>query len=334
MVIFLVSTAGIVFPNYSQEHEEDLDALLQEILGYDSLMLDEMQSDSTSILTLLDSLINSDFKYSSLSIRAGYISDILNAGRDFGINQYGLTAGVSYYHKSGLFGDMNTYWNSDAEPRLNPLTTSLGYMGTAGKWFNYFLTYDHYFYSEPDDPEVELHYPITNALNGAAYANSKYVTAGLDYSFLFGEESAHRIRGSLYAPINITKLPVLDKISILPTVSVLAGNLNIYTISTNYQLLNSLTDLYNRTGKRKFGTIYEQYQDQIFEQIYKEEVDNVFGIMNYGISLPIYMYIDNFSFSLAYTQNFPQALPGETITYEPNGYFSLALIYSIPFHNK
>jgi hypothetical protein len=269
-----------------------------------------------------------------MSLRIGYISDILNAGRDFGVNQFGLAGGASYYHKSGLFGDLNAYWNSEVEPEINPISTSIGYMGSSGKWLSYFLSYDHYFYSKIDDPEIEVYYPITNALNGSAYADIMFFTTGIDYSFLFGDEKAHRFRGSIYVPINIKKVPIFDRISIFPTASILAGNQNIYTISVNYQLLSSLTTIYQTVGKRKFSRLYDKYQDQIEENIYQEEVENVFGIMNYGLSLPVYLYINNFSFALAYYHNFPQSLPGESIEYEPNGYFSISLIYNIPFLKK
>jgi len=325
---------GFACPAYAQESEQDLDEMLREILAYDSLMLDEMAADSTSIFSLIDSLLESDFRYSSLTLRTGYTSEILNAGRDFGVSQFGLMGGLSYYHRTGLFGDLTAYWNSDIEPKLNPITTSIGYMGTGGTWLSYFFTYDHYFYNSSDDPEVEIYAPITNALNGSGYADIKFFTMGIDYSFLFGDETAHRIRGVLHVPLHIKKIPVFDRISIFPTISILAGNQNIYYITTNYQLLTSLTEKVKEVGWRRFSQVYQKYEEQIYEQIYQEEVDNVFGILNYGMSLPVYFYIDNFSFTLSYSHNFPQALPGEDATYDPNGYFSTSIIYNIPFIKK
>ena len=327
---------GMVFPINAQESEQDLDEILDEILAYDSLLLDEFNSDSASIFSLIDSLLETDFRFSMLALRSGYTSEILNAGRDFGVEQYGLMGGFSYYHRSGLFGDLTAYWNSDVEPKINPIATTLGYMGSAGKWLTYFFSYDHYFYiSENHEDSIEdIYSPISNALNGSAYANIKFITTGVDYSFLFGDETAHRIRGTLYARINIKKVPLFDRISIYPTASILAGNQNIYYITTNYQLINSITESIKKYGRKKASQFYQQYEDLIYEQVFEEEVDNVFGILNYGLSLPVYMYIKNFSLSLAYYHNFPQALPGEQITYDPNGYFSISLIYNIPFIKK
>ena len=90
-------------PVLSFSQTSDLDSLLKETLAYDSLLLEELAQDSLSIIDLIDSLLKYDFRYSSLMVRTAYTSDIMYAGRDFGIPQYGFSAGLSYYHKTGIF---------------------------------------------------------------------------------------------------------------------------------------------------------------------------------------------------------------------------------------
>ena len=108
----------------------DLDSLLLDedidfsILSEDSLLLDEL--DSLSIFALLDSILNSDYRQSQLALRIGFTSDVVNAGRDLGANQQGLTPGVSYYHKSGLFASAIGYWNSQFDPKYNLTVLSAG----------------------------------------------------------------------------------------------------------------------------------------------------------------------------------------------------------------
>ena len=60
------------------------DSLLIAYLAYDSLLLTELESDSLSFIDLLSQLVAMDYSVSSLSLRLGYNSHILNAGRDFG----------------------------------------------------------------------------------------------------------------------------------------------------------------------------------------------------------------------------------------------------------
>ena len=117
----------LILLGYTSEivaQEDSYDSLLNYYLTSDSLLLDELElylaADSTDIFDLIDSLLETDITYSQLSVRLGYTSDISYAGRTFGFNQFGLTGGVSYYHKTGLFGDVSGYWNSNLDPSYNP----------------------------------------------------------------------------------------------------------------------------------------------------------------------------------------------------------------------
>ena len=58
--------------------------------------------------------------------------------------------------------------------------------------------------------------------------NKGYV--GLDYSFLFGKETAHRFIGNLTGTINLGKWSVFKSITLFPTASIMAGNGDITTL--------------------------------------------------------------------------------------------------------
>ena len=67
---------------------------------------------------------------------------------------------------------------------------------------------------------------------------------------------------------------------------------------------------------------------------YEILTEDVFGLMNYTFSLPLYFYVKNFTFALSYHYNIPVALPGEELSLEPNSYAGVTLIYNIPFTKK
>lgn len=308
--------------------EEDLDSLMSYYLRSDSILLDELErltSDSMSILDLIDSLLSYDVKFSQISARFGYTSRILNAGRDLGINQYGFSGALSYYHKSGLLGEVSGFWNSDVSPKFNPLITTVGYLGSVKSKFSYILSYDHFFYSQGSTlDEQTIIYSFNNSLNTSVYYDLKYVTPGVDYSFMFGEETAHRIGTYVTGNIRFRNLS-FGAISILPTASLLFGNQTIYYQNINFQALQ----MANRIAHRRGLTLSEF--DQWREYVFEEGQENVFGMMNLGFSLPVYVHLKKFNFLLNYHLNIPHQLPGETIDVSPNSYFSLAIFYSHPF---
>lgn len=344
VTVVILLTTVIPFLSYSQNNDrntskeytgsgsQDFDSLLQETLAYDSMLLEELARDSLSILDLIDSLLKYDYRYSSLLFRTSYTSDIMYAGRDFGIRQYGFSAGLSYYHKSGLFGDLTSYWNSDEEPHINPTTISLGYMGSILPKWNFIASYEHFFYSSNREYE-DLIYPLTNSLNASTYLDLKHLSLGIDYAFMFGQETAHRMRPNLYGIIRIKNIGFIDEIDIFPTISMLIGNQTLYFLDENYSQIQSVLEQYGINNFNRFSRRHPRMAEYILANYitYDERTENVFGIMNYSMSLPVMVKISNFSLSTGYYINFPIALPGEDIDLSPNNYFNISLIYTIPF---
>lgn len=333
------------------------DSLLNYYLKSDSVLLDELElelaMDSLDIYDLMDSILEADYSFSQLSLRIGYTSNITYAGRNFGMEQHGFGTGASYYHKTGLFADISGFWNSDVQPNYNPTITTLGYMGNLTNKWTYTLSYDHFFYNTSASDDELIYYPLTSALNVSTYLElGKFTLAG-DYSYMFGEKTAHRMRGSLMYTFSKKNWGFIDRFVFLPSASVLFGNSDIYHVTTLYPEMNFDTRydirqlMFDDYGEPLIRYLWRNDRSRYFEleqdtyENYKEELsdysitaENVFGLMNYSLSAPFYFYINNFTVALSYHYNIPVALPGEELSLTPNSYAGATLIYNIPFAKK
>lgn len=343
--------------HFSRAQEPAYDSLLHHYLKQDSVMLDELElllaSDSTDLFDLIENLLESKLRYSQLSVRTGYTSDIVYAGRNFGFNQFGFSAGAAYYHKTGLFADLSGYWNSSLDPSYNPTITTAGYMGIFSPKWTYTLSYDHFFYNEPNDNDFISSFPLTNSLNATTFYDIGKFTMTGDYSFLFGEESAHRLRFGLIYTLTKRHWGFIDRFVFMPATYVFMGNAMVYQINpvypewnvaTRYEIRQIMFKEYGevlvrylwRNDRERYYELekitYEKYKDELTD--YQITGKNEFGIMNYSFSIPFYFYINNFTLALNYVYNIPIALPGEDLSLENNSYIGVSLIYNIPFRKK
>ncbi len=194
------------------------------------------------------------------------------------------------------------------------------------KNWTFLTSYNHLLYSKGD--EVTLEYPLTNALNFSSYYDLKFISTGFDYSFLFGSESAHRIRPNIAAVLRTKKLGFIDRITFMPGASILLGNSTILTTSVNKVLVRQIVD---RIGIRRFMQLYRYRREELENIILETSVNDVFGLMNYSFSIPVYTYVGNFTLLTSYTLSVPVSLPGELIDVTPNSFFGISLIYNIYF---
>ena len=73
--------------------------------------------DSLSVFDLIDSLLqHADLGGSQMAVRLAYNSNVMSTGRTLGIENFGLSPGISYYHKSGFYADVSGYWSKDLDP--------------------------------------------------------------------------------------------------------------------------------------------------------------------------------------------------------------------------
>ncbi len=274
--------------------------------------MDEL--DSASIISLLDSMIKLDESYSpalsQLAFRVGYNSQVLNAGRDLGLNQFGLSLGAAYYHKSGLYADFTGYSNSQNDPEYYLNLMSLGYMKELGKKWAVVFSYDHYFYNSTEEDAFNELY--TDGLNATVYSLGQLIDTGLDYSAIFGDTTtAHRITWFVNGNIKLKKLWFFDKVNIMPSASMLFGN------GTSYLFNVTLSERQRAEVDRQRRLVVET--DEL----------NTFGLLNYSLSLPVSFRIGNFGFLASYQYNIPVELPGQDENLENNSFISLSAHYFI-----
>jgi len=329
IALFFILFASI--PARSQENNND-NYQFANYEELDSILLAELGNDSSSLLSILEDIINEEYLKSQLSLRAGYSSNITNAGRNFGIQQFGLHAGVAFYHKSGLFADVAGYYNSDQDPKYNTTISSIGYMGLFNAKWNYYLSYDHYFFNQAQNSDYVLSEPLTNSINASSNFLIKKINLGVDYSFIFGEETAHRTRLNLSYSLSSKKTGFIDRINFTPSISLLAGNANVTSVVFNEQLARAKSEeLIKEIGKMRFNYLLRNNRELLKTLLSEIQTKNTFGIMNYSIFLPLSFSIKKTTLLLNYSLNLPVALAGEqNLDTTPNSYFSATLLFTLP----
>lgn len=349
LTIFATFWAGFLslpFPciaqNNLQEELAQLDAELDAIF--------ENEADSASLFALIDELLKPTPKRSQLQFRIGYSSRVTSAGRDFGIDQQGLTPGISFYHHSGLYADATGFWNSEFDPKYNLTVLTLGYIDQIAPKTTYSVSYDHSFFTEQDDTQT-----LTNSLSGSITQDFKYAYTGLDYSFSFGSETAHRLIWNLTGNFGFKGFKPFNKITILPSIAVLFGNQN---ITSQYTRTNHLTRFQqaddfemrvfadrlrqagytNTTGgflirlrdTINSGEELNALQSQAYDLLFlASSSENTFSLMNYYLTLPILFETKKVNFYLSYNYNIPRNLDGAEYEFESNGYFGFAITYNV-----
>lgn len=259
-------------------------------------------SDSLSIFTMIESLLKSQVEVSSsLSIRAGFNTNIISAGRTIGINQYGASVGASYYHKTGLFLDLSSYWSQEYNPNLYLSIASLGYLKMLSKHYSFLATYDRLIYNNRD---INVETPLTNMLGFTNFIDFKPITLRIDYSYYFGRQDAHRLAPGIVVSLRKYNFIGLDRISFTPSYQVLFGSATITSVQLSQQTVI-------RSARRL--PLVTQFNE------------NKFGLMNYALTLPLRITKKNWSLTVAYTYNWPLALPGESSSLPENSFTGVTI---------
>jgi hypothetical protein len=283
----------------------------------DSLLLSQVETeltfeDSLAVFNLIDSLLqHADLRGSQLAVRLSYNSNVMSTGRTLGIENFGLSPGVSYYHKSGFYGDLSGYWSKDFEPAYYLTVASLGYMRDFTKHFSLLAGYDRYFYAVGEDNYI----PYKNALSVTPVLEFKPFALSTTYSFYFGDSRAHRIMPGINIMMEKEKFINIDRVAVTPSFFMLLGN-------------EALTEIeFIAPRNRREGLFNLKTYSSWYRPVEKEK--NVFGIMNYAISVPLSVTHKNWGFCFSYTYNIPKALPGEPLTISESSYLSGSITYFI-----
>ena len=277
--------------------------------------LDSMlaEGDTLQLFSLIDSIINlpDPAIKSQLIVRLGYNSNVVAASRTLGFNQFGMAPGASYYHKSGLYADVTSYWSQQYTPNFYLTVGSVGYMNSPTKWWSFMTEYSRYMYSKTSD---EIYIAYKNNVGVSNFFDVKPFTFRLDYQYYFGDKQAHRINPSVMINLQKRNLGKITRINFYPTISLLTGS-------------EQITE-YLPYSNTLIGVLYRQRKGL---PLYYEQTKTEFGILNYSFVAPISITIKNWFFILSYTYNILKALPGETITLQNSGYLSASVSRRIQF---
>jgi hypothetical protein len=285
---------GIILASSCSLKAQDADSLFTS--PSDSLLT---YGDSLSIFNLIDSLFMLEQlePQSQLAVRLGYNSNVLSTGRTLGIEQFGLSPAVSFYHKSGFYADVTGYWSKDFEPSYYLTILSTGYLHTFSKYFSLIGSYDRYLYNASIDDQ---YIAFKNMISVTPYVDYKFLSFRFDYSFYFGDQTAHRIMPSLSVKLTKRNFLKIEKISFIPGAYLLFGN--------------------------------EKSSELVFDNngiTYSIVENNVFGVMNYAFTFPLYVTHKDFSVYVGYTYNIPKKLSTEIAVPPKSGYISAGITYYI-----
>jgi len=286
-----------------------------------TLLQTNLLSDTSfvSTLELIDSLLATPPLLetgSSFIARLGYNSNVNSTSQALGLNQFGISPGVTYFHKSGLYLDVTAYWSSEYLPNLYLTIPSAGYLKTVKKWtFN--LEYSRYLYSPSDSSKAN---PYTNVISVSNFLKAKPFLFRLDYNLYFGDKTSHRITPAVMINLEKKNWLGIDRLWAYPTFNISWGN-DILESSQYIPYYTRLADI-----------IYAIRHNQ---KLYYQQTrsTNEFGIINYSISMPIGISIKNWVFLANYTYNFPQALPDE-YGLNNSGYLTFSLSRYFNFKSK
>ncbi len=309
---------------FSHAQDSEYDSLLEVYLKLDSVWLAEIERDSLSIFSLIDSIVSNQPK-SQIALRTSYNSKVFNIGRDYGIDQYSITNGVSYYHKSGLYADLSGYYYSGISPHYNATAITLGYSSFISPKWGYNLNVSRTFFDQLDE-SASFNNTLNYNLGVSTFYYSKYLTVGLDYIYSFGSEevNAHRIVPSLTFTPHLKTKGFLKRIKFNPILYATYGTETLYSEQYNNIIVRNLI---KKIGHRNFMRAYRRGNDELFNLIYDIKVSDYFGLLNVQMTFPIQYHHKKFTGTLSYNVNVPVTIPGEELDSQVNGYFGISLYY-------
>jgi len=273
-------------------------------------VLADSSLNNLSILQLIDSLVRAPKLFergSKLVTRLGYNSNIIAASRTLGFSQFGLSPGISYYHKTGIYLDATAYWSQEYSPNLYLTIPSIGYLNSVKKWTMNF-EYSRYIYSFSDSAN---NLPYTNSIGASNFFDLKPFLFRLDYSLYFGAKTVHRLMPGIMLNFEKRNWHGIRRILLYPGFNVLLGNEK-WQVTRYFMTVppeNANTPI--KQNKPIFGSALDSY--------------NEFGALNYSISLPLSINYKDWGFLLSYVYNFQQVLPNEPIVVTNSGYISFSI---------
>ena len=265
--------------------------LIPLLAGLVSLAQAQKNIDSTAAAKLPNELI----------IRMGYASRVAYAGRTLGLDQFGLSPSLAYYHASGLFGSVSGSTYSGTEPHYALTTFSAGYTKDITQKLSATLTYDYLYFtpSQPAQPN-----PLHNGIDTYLNYDLGVLNLSADYTHYWGQQTANQFSAMVSGFAVIRPGGWLDKIVLMPTLSALWG-------SDNVVFSQLRTTPVTKRKKASTETVTE----------------NESGLLDYELNLPIRIYKNNFRFLATYHYVIPHQLSANEGVLKPIGYLTTSFSY-------
>jgi hypothetical protein len=251
-----------------------------------------------------DTLAPAERDFSTLVVRLDVESIALANGRVFGPRQAAFTPSATYYHRSGLYGSVSGSVFAQTEPAWNLTTFSAGY---ANNLTDYLYASVAYGYSHFNPAEAGLLAHSASAYLGLDVGK---FSLGASYSYLFGQETAHRLSPSLAGFFQRKNLGFIDRLTFAPAVSASLGTENVP--------LARFTPTQFQLGT---GTRWQDRRPRL-AQARSARTREYFGLMAWQLDLPLRVRVGPFRWGVAYHYVLPVRLPNETGELRPTGYLS------------
>jgi len=230
-----------------------------------------------------------------------YDNKTFYAGREVGVGQYSISGQLFYFNSLGFYIGGGGAWYSQLDPRYNNTIISAGYSNSLPnhKSLRYRASYSRFFFSNNDyDPTY------TGSINAGSTYQTDWIGTRLDYSLHTGNAYSSQISWDVYSKITLLKFGTFNKIRFEPEISLFFGSETV-----EYERYSFLT------------------QSDKNPAIYKV-TDEIFGLMNTQIRLPLDITYKGFDIELGYNINLPYS-HNNSITYDNTGYFSVSLGYAL-----
>jgi hypothetical protein len=244
---------------------------------------DEMDS-------LIDSLLMEKEKTASeLNIGISFQNRTLFAGRDLGIKQWNSVINASYYHWSGLYADVSGFMYGKSDPKLQITSLSAGYIGDISENLSIMADIGKMIETNPD-PNFPNQLPYWTSLS-LSYNIDKFMPTA-DYTLLFGDETAKRLRLGVSYYKSFKKIGFLDRISLSSKVSTTFGNQDI--TYAQYWTGGNLyaSDSTSLTQRNPFNQRLTKLRNRL--QALQNTTQSYFGLMAVDFSVGISAIKDNF----------------------------------------
>ena len=260
----------------------------------DSLLNDLVYNDSDPLI-MPEKPVKFDFLYAggSLSSKSFY------AGREIGSDMLSITGNIFYYNSTGLFMGVSGNWYDQLTPAYSNTTVSAGFSTALDKkkLFTFRTSYSRFIYNTPD---TASYYPYANNLNLGLSFRKSWIGLRVSGNLLFGDESRINISPALFTRFTIIKLGKYNKIYTAPEVSAFFTSETVSTTQNTDPTLNT---------------------------------DEVFGLLNTQLYVPLGISVGNFDFEFSLSQNIPTT-NDVNISYPAKTFYSVSVGYMVPIVKK